>query len=70
MSDCHMRVLGISPGIEPRLPELEAWSLSHWTIREVPEDYFLVKVSLIQFGKTEGQFSSYYIGAFPPKIVI
>ena len=25
-----------SPGIEPRLPALGAWSLSHWTIREYP----------------------------------
>ena len=25
------------PGIEPVLPALEAWSLNHWTAREVPE---------------------------------
>ena len=24
------------PGIEPGPPELEAWSLTHWTTREVP----------------------------------
>ena len=27
------------PGIEPAPPELEAWSLSHWTAREVPENF-------------------------------
>ena len=27
-------------GIEPRPPALGAWSLSHWTTREVPEDLF------------------------------
>ena len=27
------------PGTEPRLPALGAWSLSHWTTREVPEFY-------------------------------
>ena len=25
------------PGIEPTPPALEAWSLNHWTPREVPE---------------------------------
>ena len=25
------------PGIEPEPPALGAWSLSHWTTREVPE---------------------------------
>ena len=28
-----------SPGIKPGLPALGAWSLSHWTTREVPEFY-------------------------------
>ena len=28
------------PGIEPRPPALGAWSLSHWTIREVPVSAF------------------------------
>ena len=26
------------PGIEPAPPALEAWSLKHWTAREVPRD--------------------------------
>ena len=25
------------PGIKPVTPALEAWSLNHWTSREVPE---------------------------------
>ena len=29
------------PGIKPMPPVLGAWSLSHWTIREVPGHYFL-----------------------------
>ena len=32
---CSMWVLVLWPGIEPRTPELGAWSLSHWTTREV-----------------------------------
>ena len=29
------------PGIEPRTPALGAWSLSHWTTREVPRNLLL-----------------------------
>ena len=28
------------PGIEPRPPALGAWSLSHWTTREVPRNHY------------------------------
>ena len=28
--------LSSRPGIEPTLPAVEAWSLNHWTAREVP----------------------------------
>ena len=30
------RILVPQPGIEPMPPEVEAWSLNHWTAREVP----------------------------------
>ena len=33
---CSMWDLILRPGIEPRLPALGVWSLSHWTTREVP----------------------------------
>ena len=35
---CHVpyRILVPHPGIEPATPSLEAWSLNHWTAREVP----------------------------------
>ena len=33
---CSMRDLRPQPGIEPGPPALGAWSLSHWTTREVP----------------------------------
>ena len=33
---CNMWDLVPWPGIEPRPPALGAWSLNHWTIREVP----------------------------------
>ena len=40
------------PGIEPVPPELEAWSLNHWTTREVPVFEGLCSVYLIiQFAK-------------------
>ena len=29
------------PGIEPRLPALGAWRLSHWAIREVPASFYV-----------------------------
>ena len=35
----HPTACGIlvpQPGIEPAHPELEVWSLNHWTAREVP----------------------------------
>ena len=38
------------PGIEPGPPTLEAWSLSHWTTREVPEWGFLTAQLLRAFG--------------------
>ena len=37
---CGISSLG-SPGIEPRSPALRAWSLSHWTTREVPVQCFV-----------------------------
>ena len=33
--------LSSRPGIEPAPPALEAWSLNHWTTREVPQIIFL-----------------------------
>ena len=46
---CGMRALSRSmwnlvlwPGIKPRPPSLGMWSISHWTIREIPENPRLV----------------------------
>ena len=36
LSSCGMWNIVSWPGIEPRPPTLGAWSLSHWTTREVP----------------------------------
>ena len=33
--DCGMWDPAPRPGIEPQPPALEAWSLSHWTIKDV-----------------------------------
>ena len=38
------------PGIEPVLPEVEAWSLHHWTPKEVPEEYFIDKKTFASAG--------------------
>ena len=35
---CGMWDLVSQPGIQPRPPALGAWSLTHWTTREVPVD--------------------------------
>ena len=37
---CSMWDLVSQPGIKPRPPALGAWSLSHWTTREVPKGQF------------------------------
>ena len=46
----NLAVLGLScgtqdlvpcPGIQPRPPALGAWSLSHWTTKEVPTVFIL-----------------------------
>ena len=37
---CGMWDLLLQPGIEPRIPALGAWSLSHWTTSEVPRLMF------------------------------
>ena len=42
----HRAACGIlvpRPGIEPTLPELEVRSLDHWTAREVPVQYVILK---------------------------
>ena len=36
-------ILVPQPGIEPMPPELGAWSLNHWTTREVPEMNWISK---------------------------
>ena len=44
---CGMWDLVPWPGIEPRLPALEALSLNHWTTREVPSLEFRVLLLLL-----------------------
>ena len=43
---CSMWFLVPQPGIEPRLPALRAWSLSHWTTREVPVRNIFMHIAL------------------------
>ena len=46
----HHEACGIlvpQPGVEPMPPAVEAWSLSHWTTREVPG--VLLSISKIKF---------------------
>ena len=37
-------ILVPQPGMEPGPPALGAWSLNHWTTREVPSECFLYQV--------------------------
>ena len=39
---CGMWDLVLWPGIKPGPPAFRAWSLSHWTTREVPGNVFLM----------------------------
>ena len=48
------------PRIEPEVPALGAWSLSHWTVREVPPDMTYFQSS--QFLGRESQFPFYRWG--------
>ena len=40
---CHVScgILVPRPGVQPAPPAVEAWSLNHWTTREVPKWLFL-----------------------------
>ena len=40
------RIFPLSGIIKPRLPAVEAWSLNHWTAREVPRDCLLMSLYL------------------------
>ena len=45
----HVGIIVPQPGIEPMPPAVEAWSLNHWTAREVPKFfYFLIPFNSIQ----------------------
>ena len=37
------------PGIEPTPPTLEAWSLTHWNVREIPHKYSYLRYPLTSF---------------------
>ena len=39
-------ILVPQPGIEPAPPAVKAWSLNHWTSREVPDMYWFKLLSL------------------------
>ena len=41
------RTLAPQPGVKPGPPALEAWSLNHWTVRDVPGDDSLGSVIII-----------------------
>ena len=36
------------PGIRPRTPAVEIWSINHWTVSEIPENCFLIPEGLFQ----------------------
>ena len=59
---CHTAcgILLHQPGIKPMPPALEAWSLNHWTTKEVSTIVFntqqkrILHVSLLQWSEVEG----------------
>jgi len=42
------------PGIEPVSPALEAWSLNHWTAREVPRFVFWSDENFLELDRSGG----------------
>ena len=43
--------LSSPPVLKPLPPAVEAWSLNHWTAREVPEIRFSQSLELVYIGK-------------------
>ena len=43
-------ILVPQPGVKPVRPALEAWSVNHWTAREVPNFFFLFNLFLAALG--------------------
>ena len=39
-----IQILVPRPGSEPSIPEVEAWTLNHWTAREVPYTFFFLSL--------------------------
>ena len=52
------------PGIKPRPPAFGAWSLSHWTIREVPLSAFQYAIWVCHSFSFTEQVSFNYMAAF------
>ena len=48
---CSMWDLSSPPVLKPLPPAVEAWSLNHWTAREVPEIRFSQSLELVYIGK-------------------
>ena len=44
---CGMQGLVPQTGIEPRLPALGVWSLTHWPTREVPSSFLFIPFILL-----------------------
>ena len=42
-------ILASCPGIEPVSPVMEAWSLKHWTTREIPLNNFFLAMPSFRF---------------------
>ena len=59
-----MRILVPRPAIEPIPTVLEAWSLNHWTTREVPKQKILKQYLLLFWGE-EGSFWLFLFHSIP-----
>ena len=53
------RILVPRPRMEPMLPAVEAWSLNHWTVREVPEHPPFTKICV-----NMPVWNRHYLGVF------
>ena len=58
---CGMQDLVLWLGIKPGAPALGAWSLSHWTTREVPGIFVELDIKRQKYRKYERKIETQYI---------
>ena len=67
---CGMRDLSLQAGMEPMPPAMDAWSLNHWTAREVPTVQFLKALPYMSLALPPDQLSQGQHLSFCPNLIL